>query len=77
MAHFAINSTYVECQDCGHVHKGKVDECPKCQSKNVNHYTRVIGYFSKVEGWNKARREHDWKNRKFMSYSQIQEQLGK
>lgn len=77
MAHFAINSTYVECQDCGHVHKGKVDECPKCQSKNVNHYTRVIGYFSKVEGWNKARREHDWKNRKFMNYSQIQEQLGK
>lgn len=77
MAHFAINSTYIECQDCGHVHKGKVDECPKCQSKNVNHYTRVIGYFSKVEGWNKARREHDWKNRKFMNYSQIQEQLGK
>lgn len=77
MAHFALNAVYSECIDCGYVHKGKVSECPKCQSKKVEYMTRVIGYFSRVAGWNKTRREKDFANRKFMSYAQIQQQLGK
>ena len=67
MAHFALNAVYVECQKCGHVHKGKLDSC---------HYTRVIGYFSNVEGWNKTRRECDFPNRKFLKTSDIENELG-
>lgn len=77
MAHFALNACYVECKECGHVHKGKVEECPNCQSRKLDHYSRIIGYFSKVEGWNKVRREKDWVNRKFIQKEQLMEQLGK
>lgn len=76
MAHYALNAVYVECKDCGHVHKGKVDTCPKCGSKNLNHFSRIIGYFSQIEKWSKPRREYDFPRRKFMQYGDIKEQLG-
>ena len=30
-------------------------KCPCCGSKNVEHMTRVTGFFSKIEGWNKGK----------------------
>jgi anaerobic ribonucleoside-triphosphate reductase len=30
-------------------------KCPCCGSKRVEHMTRVTGFFSKVEGWNKGK----------------------
>ena len=77
MAHFALNSVYIECQKCGHVHKGKFASCPDCGSEQLKHYTRVIGYFSNVEGWNKTRREYDFPNRKFLKIEDIEKELGK
>ena len=47
--HFAINATYIECQECGHVEKGKLDKCPKCGSEKLNYFSRIIGYFSKIK----------------------------
>ena len=76
MAHYALNAVYVECKDCGHVYKGKVDACPKCGSKNLNHFSRIIGYFSQIEKWSKPRREYDFPRRKFMQFNDIKEQLG-
>ena len=76
MAHFALNACYVECQECGTVVKGYLDECPNCHSKHLNHYSRVIGYFSKVEGWGKVRREKDFPNRKFLNPNDIKRELG-
>lgn len=76
MAHFALNAVYVECQDCGQVVKGYLDKCPNCGSDHLNHYTRVIGYFSKVEGWGKVRREKDFPDRKFLKPSDIEKELG-
>lgn len=73
--HFALNAVYLECKECGYVHKGKLDRCPKCNSENVDYYSRIIGYFSKISGWSKDRREHDWPNRKFTGQSSINEQL--
>lgn len=76
MAHFALNAVYIECKDCGHVVKGYLDKCPNCGSEHLNHYSRVIGYFSKVEGWGKVRREKDFPNRKFLKATDIQNELG-
>lgn len=76
MAHFALNAVYIECKDCGHVVKGYLDKCPNCGSEHLNHYSRVIGYFSKVEGWGKVRREKDFPNRKFLKAADIQNELG-
>jgi len=30
-------------------------KCPCCGSNNVEHMTRVTGFFSKVESWNKGK----------------------
>lgn len=76
MAHFALNACYVECQECGTVVKGYLDECPNCHSTHLNHYSRVIGYFSKVESWGKVRREKDFPNRKFLNPNDIKRELG-
>jgi ribonucleoside-triphosphate reductase len=76
MAHFALNSVYTECTECHKVHKGNFKNCPNCNSDKLSHYTRVIGYFSRVENWNKTRRENDFPNRKFLDADGIKSQLG-
>lgn len=30
-------------------------KCPYCGSENVEHMTRVTGFFSKIEGWNQGK----------------------
>ena len=76
MAHFALNAVYVECKECGTVVKGYLDECPNCHSHDLNHYSRVIGYFSHIEKWSKARREFDFPRRKFLNPKDIKKELG-
>ena len=74
--HFALNCCYSHCNDCNSTYKGKLDTCPNCQSKKIDWFSRVIGYFSKVSAWNKTRREHDFPNRKFISAEQFKKELG-
>jgi ribonucleoside-triphosphate reductase len=30
-------------------------KCPCCGSERVEHMTRVTGFFSKIEGWNRGK----------------------
>ena len=32
-----------ECEDCGHITNIPVKECPKCGSKHISYWTRIIG----------------------------------
>lgn len=41
--YFTFNIPNSKCEDCGHIVKAPIDTCPKCGSKNVTWYTRVIG----------------------------------
>lgn len=68
--HFAINVVYSQCKECHSVVIGNVDICPKCGAKSFDHYTRVIGFFTKVEDWNPVRRDWEFKNRKFVDLKQ-------
>lgn len=43
------------CCDCGTMHRGFHDSCPKCASKNIYCETRVTGYFSQTSGWTKGK----------------------
>lgn len=70
-AHFAINCTYTKCDDCNIVIKGNLSNCPKCGKEHVSHYSRVIGYFSKIEDWNPTRKNFDFPNRKFADLKKI------
>lgn len=77
LEHFSLNSVYIECKECGNVHKGNLNICPDCGSNKLDKFSRVIGYFSKIANWNKTRREEDFPNRKFATNEQLCEELGK
>ena len=41
--YFTFNVPNSECEDCGYITKVPITECPKCDSKNISLYDRVIG----------------------------------
>lgn len=44
-----------ECEDCHYISKTPFDVCPKCGSKNVSLWDRIIGYLTKVRNWSEGR----------------------
>lgn len=64
--HFAINVVYSQCRECQNVVIGNAEICPKCGHKHFDHYSRVIGFFTKVEDWNPVRRDWEFQRRKFV-----------
>ena len=48
--YFTFNIPNTICNDCGHIDKRYLKECPKCGSKNVDYATRVIGYLKLQSG---------------------------
>lgn len=69
--HFALNAVYTKCEDCGEVVKDKTHHCPKCGSKNVTNFTRVVGFFVPVSSWNKVRRTWEFDRRTFVDLNGI------
>lgn len=53
--YFTFNVPNSECDDCGYITKVPIKECPKCSSKNISYYDRVIGYLTKIKNWSKGR----------------------
>ena len=42
-SYFTFNIPNSECEDCHYIVKKPIKECPKCHSKNIKWYTRIIG----------------------------------
>lgn len=42
-SYFTFNIPNSKCEDCGYITKHPIVECPKCHSKNISQYTRIIG----------------------------------
>ena len=55
--YFTFNSPNTVCNDCGHIDKRYLKECPHCHSKNVDYMTRIIGYLKRVSNFSQARQE--------------------
>lgn len=53
--YFTFNIPNTICNDCGHIDKRYLKTCPKCQSKNVDYLTRIIGYMKRVSNFSEAR----------------------
>ena len=53
--YFTFNIPNTICNDCGHIDKRYLHECPKCGSKNIDYATRVIGYLKRVSNFSEAR----------------------
>ena len=48
-SYFTFNIPNSKCDDCGYITKHPITECPKCHSKNITQYTRVIGYLRPIK----------------------------
>ena len=44
-----------ECEDCHYISKTPFDVCPRCGSKNVSLWDRIIGYLTKIKNWSAGR----------------------
>jgi anaerobic ribonucleoside-triphosphate reductase len=55
-AQIAFSPEFTTCNSCFRTSRGLREECPFCGSINIDHITRVTGYFSKVSGWNKGKK---------------------
>ena len=55
-AQVCISPEFTFCDHCHHQTRGLLEACPECGSTEVVGETRVVGYFSKVQNWNKSKR---------------------
>jgi len=55
-AQVTISPEFTYCDECNHSMRGLVENCARCGSENVVGETRVVGYFSKIQNWNKSKR---------------------
>ena len=53
--YFTFNIPNTVCNDCGHIDKRYLKECPVCGSKNVDYLTRIIGYLKRISNFSEAR----------------------
>ena len=60
--YFTFNIPNSKCDDCGLITKHPLKSCPKCNSKNITWYTRVIGYMKAIKNFG-ADRQCEAKNR--------------
>ena len=42
--YFTFNIPNSKCEDCGHIVKAPITQCPQCGGTHITQYTRVIGY---------------------------------
>ena len=55
--YFTFNIPNTICNDCGHIDKRYLKECPVCHSKNVDYMTRIIGYLKRISNFSQGRQE--------------------
>lgn len=50
-SYFTFNIPNSECENCHYIVKKPIKECPKCGSKNIKWYTRIIGYLRAINNF--------------------------
>ncbi len=55
--YFTFNVPNTLCNDCGHIDKRYLKECPECHSSNIDYLTRVIGYLKRVSNFSQDRQK--------------------
>ena len=53
--YFTFNVPNTECLDCGHIEKLPIEVCPKCGSKHLTQWVRIIGYLRPIKCFDKYR----------------------
>jgi ribonucleoside-triphosphate reductase len=51
----AFSPEFTVCESCRQTSRGLTPQCPECGSLDVYGVTRIVGYFSKIQTWNKSK----------------------
>jgi ribonucleoside-triphosphate reductase len=51
----AFSPEFTVCESCRQTARGLTTQCPQCGSLEVYGVTRIVGYFSKIQTWNKSK----------------------
>ena len=62
--YFTFNIPNTVCNDCGHIDKRYLKECPRCHSTNLDYLTRVIGYMKRISNFSQARQQEAARRRR-------------
>lgn len=54
-SYFTFNIPNTICNECGHIDKRMLTECPCCGSKNIDYATRIIGYLKRISNFSAVR----------------------
>jgi ribonucleoside-triphosphate reductase len=54
-AQIAFSPEFTVCEHCRKTTRGLKTQCPECGSLDVYGVTRIVGYFSKIETWNRSK----------------------
>ena len=58
--YFCFNIKITICNDCENIDKKTLQQCSKCESRNIDYGTRVIGYLKRVSNFSSERqKEHN------------------
>ncbi len=57
IGYWAYTKDMTFCRDCSRLSGGINRNCPFCNSKNVEWYSRVTGYYQRVSGWNDGKKQ--------------------
>ena len=68
--YFTFNIPNTVCNDCGHIDKRNLKECPACKGKNLDYLTRIIGYMKRISNFSQARQKEAAK-RHYATLSQL------
>lgn len=52
VVYFSVTPTLTVCNKCGWHGTGIFDGCPKCGNKNIEIWSRIVGYYRPVSSWN-------------------------
>jgi ribonucleoside-triphosphate reductase len=54
-AQLTISPEFTVCNSCNRMNIGLLNKCPDCHDENVYQITRIVGYFSRINNWNKSK----------------------
>jgi len=68
--YFTFNIPNTVCNDCGHINKHRLEECPVCGSRHLDYLTRIIGYMKRISNFSESRQKEAHK-RHYATVSQL------
>ena len=54
--YFTFNIPNSQCDNCNFITKYPITKCPKCGSKHITQWTRIIGYLRPIKAFSEARK---------------------